>query len=397
MTEPKRIHRMPPCSQYEIAKTQAWIEDMAAKGWHLEKDGYLFGLFSFIQDEPKSIRCRLEATDTNGGLFSDTREPTEDARKLYEELGWHWLGRRGQFQIYITDDPAAPELHTDPRVQAISIKALTKYLRNELGNTLFSFFIHIFVCNLFMPAMSIAALGFWPYLVLALWVLEIPVSKLRNVFRFYRMRKALEQGAAPETRKDYRRGRWLQYLNPMVNFAILVFLVCSFGNRMNNSIPLEDWTEPLPFATLQELFPGAEVNTQNQLLDSHVDAFGDWFTPENYEYSEYATVTLPDGTRFTGSMYVLYHETKYDWFALSLAKDHAGQINGGLMDRLFMGTVEITPLTGLDCDYAVTWYEIYPYILICKDNHVLQVRYHPDMEPFFTPEELAQILLDFIA
>lgn len=394
MTEPRHIHRMPPCSRYDFAKTQAWIEDMYAKGWHLEKDSYVFGTFEFIQGEPKRIRCRLDATDTQGGMFSDTHNPDVDQQTLYHELGWHWMGRRGQFQIYITDDPAAPELHTDPRVQAMTIKALTKFYRNEASNAIIRMLIYYFLLWRYDISLFITAVGFWPIVLMAAWLLAAPLTRLWHCVKFYRLRKQLEQGDIPEQRRDYRPGRLLHYASPLVSLVIwVVFLHAAFQQFDNDTIPIENWENPLPFATLQDIFPDAEIIQDGQILDSYVTSFSDWFTPVNMEYREYADVTLPDGTNFTGYLYILYHETRYDWFAAQLAEDHTGQINGTILDQLFTDEVEITLIEGLDCDYAVTWSDYYNSILIQDGNQLIRVRYHEEMQQFFTPAEFAQLIL----
>ena len=398
MTEPRHIHRMPPCSKYDFAKTQAWIEDMYAKGWHLEKDSYVFGTFEFIQSEPKRIRCRLEATDTQGGMFSDTHQPDPDQRTLYHELGWQWVGRRGQFQIYITDDPAAPELHTDPRIQAESIKALTKFLRTGISNSMIHFLILYFLTWRYNLSLALVALGFWPSVLFAASLLSLEFIQLWHCFKFYRLRKQLEQGIPSEQRKDYRHG-----LLPRLGYA--VFTIAAWGVFLNvtftqydRSIALTEWTEPLPFATMQAVFPEAQLDYSQPIVESGFIKYSDWFIPESYEYYEYADVILPDGTSFYGSYAVYYHETKFEWFAERLAVDYMGRANGSPLDRLFQDEeIEIRTLENLDADLAVTWTDHSTFILLQKDNKVIQVRYLNLYESHFgTPEEMAQLILDSI-
>lgn len=390
-----RIHRMAPCSQYDISGTQAWIEDMAQKGWFLEKDGVFLGLFSFQRGEPKTIRCRLEATTTNGGIFSDYREPDPEAEALTREMGWVWTGRRGQFHIYITDDPAAPELHTDPRVQAMTIRALTKFYHNALANSLISFLLYYILVFDFQLARFVVALGFWPFVFLAGLLLSVPLGHLRNVVRFYRLRRQLEQGDLPAPRSDYRKGRWFHYFKmPVLTLACVCLFFWIFCGRLSNPVPLEDWAEPLPFATTQDLFPEAEIDSSKDLLTGDfVNTFSDWFTPVNIEYDESADVTFPDGTTIWTDLHVLYHKTKYDWFAMQLAREHEMAVNGGVMDRLFSDQIQVTPLE-LDADYAVCWEDVYQYVLICQGNQVIRVSYNHEIAESYTPEELAQLVLD---
>lgn len=116
MSYKKYAYRIPPCSKYDIAGMESWLEDMAAKGLFLDRDGLFLGFATFVQDAPERLRFRLEATDTTGGLFSPTHDPEDEVIELHQLMGWRYRGRWGQFHIYVTGDPDAPELHTDPRV-----------------------------------------------------------------------------------------------------------------------------------------------------------------------------------------------------------------------------------------------------------------------------------------
>ena len=109
MAEPRYRYRIPPCPAYDIPAMESWLEDMAAKGLHLTKDGF-FGLFTtFEEGPPKKERFRLEPTDRRNGLFSEEYDPEDEAVQMLHQMGWTYRARRGQFYIYSTDDPGAPE------------------------------------------------------------------------------------------------------------------------------------------------------------------------------------------------------------------------------------------------------------------------------------------------
>ena len=136
MAEPRYRYRIPPCPAYDIPAMESWLEDMAAEGLHLSKDGF-FGLFTtFEEGPPKKERFRLEPTDRRNGLFSEEYDPEDEAVQMLHQMGWTYRARRGQFYIYSTDDPGAPELNTDPQVQALTMAALTKFLRKKLRDGL---------------------------------------------------------------------------------------------------------------------------------------------------------------------------------------------------------------------------------------------------------------------
>lgn len=96
-------------------KIQTWLEDLSLEGWKLEKIRYNFG--QFRRTAPHRIRYRLEPTER---LWED--KPLgyyEEKDRLYADMGWHLVGKAkwNMCYIYYTEDPNAPELHTDSDIQ----------------------------------------------------------------------------------------------------------------------------------------------------------------------------------------------------------------------------------------------------------------------------------------
>ena len=151
-------YRIPPCSEYNVPAMERWLEDMAAKGLHLSADGF-FGLAAtFEEGPPKRERFRLEPTTTKGGILSNEYAPEEDIQAFAAQMGWTYRARRGQFHIWSCDDPHAPELHTDPQIQAMSVAALGKHLRKRLSGNLFIAAMYLFV--LYGDIILTAAIGY---------------------------------------------------------------------------------------------------------------------------------------------------------------------------------------------------------------------------------------------
>jgi hypothetical protein len=88
MAEPKYRYRIPPCPAYDIPGMESWLEDLAAKGLHLSKDGFFGLLTSFEEGPPKKERFRLEPTDRKGGLFSEEYDPEDEQVQLLHQMGW---------------------------------------------------------------------------------------------------------------------------------------------------------------------------------------------------------------------------------------------------------------------------------------------------------------------
>ena len=401
MSEPKYAYRIPSCSKYDIAGMESWLEDMAAKGLFLDKDGLFLGFATFVRDEPEALRFRLEATDTTGGLFSSTNDPEDDAIQLHHQMGWHYRGRWGQFHIYASDDPDAPEPHTDPRVQALTIQALNKFQRTELFGILF----YAVMMYLFHGSMVFSLTAVWGLgrtLLALVFLLSFPVREITNLVKMVRLKRQLKKGVPMSHRADWKKQSWRRYAGLGVEWIVGLYLAFSVLGLWSesvleeNRIPLEDWTKPFPFATVEDIFPEGEVTEQSYLLDSDFAHWSNWIAMDNYDYTESFQVRLPDGELVMGYIQVWYYDTRFDWFAQGLARELAEQFGGTIMDRLFTGREAPTELEGLDADYAV-WYEYYGNgIILCRGSTVIRIHYNQQIGSIYAPEAFAQIVLDHL-
>lgn len=402
MSEPKYAYRIPPCSKYDIAGMESWLEDMAAKGLFLDRDGLFLGFATFVRNEPETLRFRLAATDTTGGLFSSTNDPEDDVIQLHRQMGWDYRGRWGQFHIYAADDPDAPELHTDPRVQALTIQALNKFQRSDLfGILLYTLMMYLFHGSMVFSLTALWSLG--KTLLTLGFLLSFLVRKLANLVKMVRLKRQLKRGVPMSHRSDWRKRSWRRYAVLAAEWALGLYLAFSLlaltgeSITQENRVPLEDWNEPFPFATVADIFPEGEITEQSYLLKSDLIHWSNWIATDNYDYTESCQVRLPDGTFVMGYIQVWYYDTRFDWFAQGLARELAQQFGGTFVDRLFTGRDVPTPLEGLDADYAV-WYEYYGNgMILCRGGTVLRIHYNQQLGNIFTPEEFAQMILAHLA
>lgn len=401
MSEPKYRYRIPPCAKYDIAGMESWLDDQARQGLFLDRDGLFLGFATFAEGEPVQLRFRLEATDTPGGLFSPTHDPGDEIIELHQLMGWDYRGRWGQFHIYTTPDPDAPELHTDPRVQALTIQALNKFQRTEL----FGFFWYTLVwylCHGFMLFSLTALWGMGRTLLLLGFLLSFPVVKFIGLVRMMGLKRRLKQGIPMEHRSDWFRGRWIVWgsriLRWVVGIGLTLTLLSLWGQDITeeNTVSMADWNSPLPFATAQDLYPEAEVIPDDSFIGNDVVFRSSWIVPEFYEYTEWSDITFPDGTHSSIYLRVWYYDCRFEWFARGLARELANQNAGVVFDRWFAGSTAPEHLEGVDADYAVRFYHNNPGIAICDGTRVYLIRYSREVNPYFTPEELAQIYLDSI-
>lgn len=400
MSEIKYTYRFPPCAKYDIAGMESWLEDLAAEGLYLDRDGLFLGFATFVPGKPAKLRFRLEATDTNGGMFSPTHDPDEDTIAFHQDMGWEYRGRWGQFHIYVTDDPRAPELHTDPRVQALTIQALNKFQRTELTGIFWYSLIFWFSHGSILFTLT-AAWGVFKSLLLIGFLLSFVVVKLVGLVRMLRLKHQLRQGIPMNHRADYRKTVRLVYAGRLGRWCVGIFLtfaLLALGAESvteENAVPMTDWTSPLPFATLQDFFPESEVEPEDNMIKHEVTHWSHWIVPENYDYVEWSAV------RDTGEAdyfyyRVYYHKARFDWFARLYARELADNAAGTLGDQWFADAEAPVALEGIGADYAVRYYRYNPGIVLCAGNTVIRVQYDRTLERHFTPEEIARIVLDHL-
>lgn len=402
MSESSYAYRIPPCSKYDIAGMESWLEDMAAKGLFLDKDGLFLGFATFVRSQPEQLRFRLEATDTSGGMFSSTNDPEDGAIEMHHQMGWDYRGRWGQFHIYATADPDAPELHTDPRVQALTIQALNKFQRIELLNILEHFFILYFFHGSFFFSLT-AAWGLGLTVLAVGWLLAFPVKHMIHMAQMVQLKRRLNRGIPMCHRADWKHRSWRRYTSLAADWIIGIVLVIAVLNMESaniteeNHIPLEDWTSPIPFATVEDIFPEYEIRADIGLIDSDLAHWSNWIATDNYDYTEWREVVPSEGEAFNAYIQVWYYDTRFDWFAQGLARELAQQFGGTFADLLFTDREKPVAVPGVDADYAV-YYDYYGKgMILCNGGIVIRVHYNHQISQLLTPEELAQIFLDHLA
>ena len=120
----KYVRRLTPTQPYDAAGTESWLADMARRGLHLKKFRPLF--CTFEQGEPREVRYRLEP---HRRVLDD--DLPQRMLELYEEFGWEFVGETNRtLLIFRTEDPNAPEPHSDPELQAKGWKQLYRGYRN---------------------------------------------------------------------------------------------------------------------------------------------------------------------------------------------------------------------------------------------------------------------------
>ena len=402
MAETKYRYRIPPCPAYDIPGMESWLEDLAAKGLHLSKDGFFGLLTSFEEGPPKKERFRLEPTDRKGGLFSEEYDPEDEQVQLLHQMGWTYRARRGQFHIWSCDDPSAPELNTDPQVQAVTMSALTQFLRKKVTNALFTTLLYLILYFGDILISSTLLMGTPLVLLFAGLMLWDLGCSLKALIVLVRWRNQLRRGQPLPHRSDYRRSGWRYLTTEFLRKSLWVlFFLCAAWRVLSIEVdePYEKIADQhFPFYTVADYYPGAEIKRTESISEFYT--WEDLLSPENYDFREY-TEEKRNGETFDCWLSVNYHRTRGEWTARRRARELVSHAGANAFDqtaaKIFGDEPGIATEFALpDADYCAWFYKHRsdPYLVIQKNNVVIQVNLEiPGSAAEPTPEELARLIL----
>lgn len=401
--ESKYAYRLPPVRSYDIPGMESWLEERARQGLHLTADGFFLGFAVMQKGEGRPSRYRLDARKPRG-IFSDSGEADPAQVELAEDFGWEYVCRYSYFDIYRTDDPNAPELHTDPALQALTLKRVEKELRFSLIWALVYWPLLYLARQGFFPLLSAIAVGSWFMLWLLVLAVDMILMPIVQIIRLSRFRKLLRSGEMPPREDGWKRRRMRYLARKLLRSALLLGFVLCFLIRLGTNtltheekLPLSQ-LEDIPFATLSDCFPEGSYLREEEEQDP--DSFShNYFTrwscllaPDALKLCEEGRVTLADGSRFSVVLYVDYYQVRYGWEAQPLARE--------LMryDKKNTGKNHWAELEApdADADLIFAYNAYFPTVVLQKGNQVLKAYFYAipsnDGDAEFSLELLAQTL-----
>lgn len=382
MPEPKYTYRLPPCPAYDVAGTEQWLGEMAAQGYRLTRDGFFLGFGSFEVAAPQTMRYRLEAAPRAAGVLDEPDAPDDEAQALSKDLGWQYITRRGDFYVYATADPDAPELNTDPAVQALALAAVTKRARTATVDLIVELLLWV-VLFPFLRAdgrflISILNLG-TPLTLLGTAILTAAVIfSAKRAITLRRLQKHLAAGGTIDRAKPRSAAR---HHLVRVGFALVILVYvailmtqCAHALDGSNETAIANAPDDIPFATLEDL-----VDTPvdyKQTISGIANTYRTWsdpLAPVNYNWDEVAQVTAADGTMLEGGLYIDYHEAANAAIAHVLAREYHRAGKWAARDDY-----KVLPLDLPGLDYAVAFLDQIhiPTVVLQKGNIVICAALH---------------------
>lgn len=382
---PKLTWRPFPCPDYDLEGAESWLQSMAAKGLYLHK--VRFGLAGFAADMPRPLRYRLNAT--RGSVLDDTwSAPDGEEQELSAAAGWQYVCPRGRFFVYACDNPQAPELHTDPAVQALQLKHIRTDAWAFFASEIYFAIIHPLlwfrgeVWRMF-AALPQYLLGFAAVAALGLGL------TLARAFYLWGLSRRLRRGQAPvRDARQRRRGMWLQGAQAAELAILVLFVVALFARwGVPAAQPLPDYTDPLPFATLADLAGGGEVEweEENSYIRNTVTVSHTLTAPAVYDFEQHALIRQNGRAVLRGGLYVDYYEVRWPWLAERLARElRADWLKAG----------DAAPLNVPGTDEA--WRTDGPFyqLLLRQGGRVLNVNYIPNSSFDPTLEDVLPVITE---
>lgn len=312
-------YRPVPCPPYDVEACESWLTDMAVRGLFVENLGR--GFARFHRGIPHATRYRLTAARLKGGWLDLTpSEPPAEERALYAESGWQFVCAQGEFFLYACPDPRVPELHTDPAVQALSLKMARR-------SAWWAFWGAIAVLVLQFALNGQGRLARWlvelPVLSLCLYLYFFSALLLafRDLYHILALSRRLRRGYAPDHRKNWHPAARVNRLLQGISFGTccLLLVLCLAVLVQPGSAPSRtDWQGALPFATLADLAEGTVIPDGDA---GAVEMRHSLLAPAIMEYTESGRVVRDGETVLDASLRVNYYETCAPWLARLLADD----------------------------------------------------------------------------
>lgn len=367
----KTIWRWTPCPDYDIEGLESWLADLAAQGYGFVGFRLRGRAAAFRRQPPQAVRYRFSASYAPG-RWDDAPNASGAEAALYAEMGWRCAADLGAFQLWACDTPDAPELHTDPRVQALTFK-------KALSSAFWRFIATLWFCLLYpllnfrgryirmlveLPAMTLFYLGI---------CLVILATALLRYLHLRRLRRQLRAGRPLSQGKEWQKGR-RRHVGGMLCSAALAlgFLLSVLLTAVSQpkKLPLPPGTA-LPFATLADLADGELVLSDGPIyIDNHLLVGSSLLAPQIIDFEQHGKVVADGQTLLSGNLYVDYFELRLPALALPLAKElpRSDLLYGELRtDIPLPDGLDYAAVYGVDSGIE--------HIILVKDGRVLALEY----------------------
>ncbi len=120
---------------------EKWYEDMAKKGWQIEKIIFSF-IHEFKKAEPEDARYKISMAPNEGSFSAFSKDELRDFDEMAGDFGWHLVDRTFNMNIYKLNEGSQDSLYNDGKDE---IEILKKGVRGEIISLSINFIVFAFL------------------------------------------------------------------------------------------------------------------------------------------------------------------------------------------------------------------------------------------------------------
>ncbi|WP_404428234.1 DUF2812 domain-containing protein [Sutcliffiella horikoshii] len=225
---------------WQIAEQEAWLSDMAAKGWELTKMNRLTAHFK--KAAPQTVTFKTD-------IFKEPINQNPNQLERYEQAGWKYVASRGPLHFFRNNpDSSVKDIHTEPIHQAETINLFKRTLKvRAYGILLISLIgiaLAIFMLTLDPVINYINDEFLFPVIQIFIFV-GINFIVFKGLIHLNKLNKILQSNKRIQPATDYRK-KYL--LNKILGISLLTFFAVVFIYELSKSgnTPLAKSFPPIP-------------------------------------------------------------------------------------------------------------------------------------------------------
>ena len=406
----KRVYQLMPYPWYKPEETERWLEEKARNGLFLSKGTVIRFFAAFERQEPKAVRYRLAAP---AGHSDGSGTPSGEEVGIAQEMGWTYTARDGEFAVYRCDDTEAPELNTDPEVEAMSLKRIRR--RGMIG-----LFSSIFWLVLLAGLITVGRVWLlllmdrsgWMVLSASLMGLIDLVVSAGKTFRLWKLYRRLKNGK-PAKERSRRTSRRAPRRTPPVTAAQLgniLALITAVGVMFNclgyfftskdsGGIPISEYTDPFPFPTMAEIgkegsFVQEDFLSYNEVQEQEVPLIG-----KTIRLSENGRFETKDGRKIQGFWFIDYAQCKNAWLAREFAAECSAEARRQAK-KSQSGSIDLPSAESLGLD-SISGYPTEllggTTLILLRGDRAVQIRFYQLSEDTLSVDEWAKMFANALA
>jgi hypothetical protein len=285
---------------WQIAEQEAWLSDMAAKGWELTKMTKLTAHFK--KASPQTITYKSD-------IFKEPISQISERLEQYEQAGWRYVASRGPLHFFRNNpESSVREIHIEPIQQALTIILLKETIKISAYFIILLLLIGIFLAVSLLtldPVRNYLKDEFLSPILQILIFIGTLFMLLKGIIHLKRLIKILQSNKRIQPATDYRKN----YLrNKIIGLSLITLLTVVFIYQIINSDNTTGAISypPIPNGELSvvQISDITESNNykpyfydQNSNRENYYSVTSSLLVPEQYELNQLVEV---EGEKWEG-------------------------------------------------------------------------------------------------